>query len=432
MTTVFLICSLFAFLLIGMPIAISLGLSSVLTILFFTPSSLASIALKFFGTMEHYTLMSIPFFILAAAYMTSGGIARRLMDFATALVGHVHGGLAVASVFACVLFAAISGSSPATVAAIGSIVIVGMIRTGYTPAFAAGVVCTAGTLGILIPPSIPMIAYAATTETSLGRLFLAGFFPGILLGLLLMAVVYIYARWIGLPRMPKASWRERYERARKSFWGVLLIFVIMGGIYSGAFTPTEAAAVSAVYAFVVATWVYKDCPLRDSPKVLLEAAKVTVMLMFIVGNAFLFAHVLTSERIPEMLAASTISLDLEPWAFLILVNVMLLIAGNFMEPVAIILILSPVIVPVAAALGIDPIHLGIVFVVNMEIGMITPPVGLNLFVTSAITGMSIMSVVRAVLPWLVVLLAFLALITYVPWISTWVPDLLLGPDLHQR
>lgn len=432
MTTVFLICSLFAFLLLGMPIAISLGLSSVLTILFFTPSSLASIALKFFGTMEHYTLMSIPFFILASAYMTSGGIAKRLMDFATALVGHVHGGLAVASVFACVLFAAISGSSPATVAAIGSIVIVGMIRTGYTPAFAAGVVCCAGTLGILIPPSIPMIAYAATTETSLGRLFLAGFFPGILLGLLLMVAVYIYARWIGLPRMPKASWRERYASARRSFWGILLIFVIMGGIYSGAFTPTEAAAVSAVYAFVVATWVYKDCPLRDSPKVLLEAAKVTVMLMFIVGNAFLFAHVLTSERIPEMLAASTISLDLEPWAFLLLMNVMLLIAGNFMEPVAIILILSPVIVPVAAALGIDPIHLGIVFVVNMEIGMITPPVGLNLFVTSGITGMSIMSVVRAVLPWLVILLAFLMLVTYVPWISTWVPDLLLGPELHQR
>jgi C4-dicarboxylate transporter DctM subunit len=277
-----------------------------------------------------------------------------------------------------------------------------------------------------------MIAYAATTESSLGRLFLAGFFPGILLGLLLMLAVYLYARWTGLPRMPRATWRQLYASARQSIWGILLIFVIMGGIYGGAFTPTEAAAVSAVYAFVVATWVYKDCPLKESPKVLLEAGKITVMLMFIVGNAFLFAHVLTSERIPEMLAAKVISANLEPWAFLILVNVMLLIAGNFMEPVAIILILSPVIVPVAASLGIDPIHLGIVFVVNMEIGMITPPVGLNLFVASGITGMSILSVVRAVLPWLGILLAFLVLVTYVPWISTSVPDLLLGTEVHQR
>jgi C4-dicarboxylate transporter DctM subunit len=431
-TTLFLLCSLFAFLLLGMPIAIALGASSVFAILLFTPSSLASVALKFFATMEHYTLMSIPFFILASVYMTSGGIARRLMDFATALVGHVPGGLAVASVFACMLFAAISGSSPATVAAIGSIVIVGMVRTGYPPAFAVGVICCAGTLGILIPPSIPMIAYAATTESSLGRLFLAGFFPGILLGLLLMLAVYLYARWTGLPRMPRATWRQLYASARQSIWGILLIFVIMGGIYGGAFTPTEAAAVSAVYAFVVATWVYNDCPLKESPKVLLEAGKITVMLMFIVGNAFLFAHVLTSERIPEMLAAKVISANLEPWAFLILVNVMLLIAGNFMEPVAIILILSPVIVPVAASLGIDPIHLGIVFVVNMEIGMITPPVGLNLFVASGITGMSILSVVRAVLPWLGILLAFLVLVTYVPWISTSVPDLLLGTEVHQR
>lgn len=432
MTTVFLITSLFALLLLGVPIAISLGLASVLTILLFTPTSLASIALKFFATMEHYTLMSMPFFILASAYMTSGGIARRLIDFATAAVGHVPGGLAVGSVFACMLFAAISGSSPATVAAIGSIVIAGMIRTGYPPTFAAGVICCAGTLGILIPPSIPMIAYSATTESSVGRLFLAGFFPGILLSVLLMVTVYIYARWIGLPRLPKASWRELMVQARKSIWGILLIFIIMGGIYGGAFTPTEAAAVSAVYAFIVATWVYKDCPLKDSPKVLLEAGKVTVMLLFIVGNAFLFAHVLTSERIPEALAMKLISVNLEPWLFLVLLNVLLLIAGNFMEPVAIILILSPVIVPVAAQLGIDPIHLGIVFVVNMEIGMITPPVGLNLFVTSGITGMNILTVARASLPWLALLLAFLMLVTYVPWISTWVPDLFLGPEIHGK
>jgi C4-dicarboxylate transporter DctM subunit len=429
MTTVFLVCSLFAFLLLGMPIAIALGLSSVMTILLFTSTSLASIALKFFATMEHYTLLAMPFFILSSAFLTTGGVARRLIDFAVTAVGHVPGGLAVSAVFACVLFAAISGSSPATVVAIGSIVIAGMIRTGYTPAFAAGCICTAGTLGILIPPSIPMIAYGATTESSVGRLFLAGVVPGILLGLILMLSIYVYARITGLPRMPRASWGEMLVTGRKAIWGILLIFVIMGGIYGGAFTPTEAAAVAAVYAFIVAVWVYKDCPLSQVPKVLLDAGKMTIMLLFIVANAFLFAHVLTSERIPEALAARMISADLEAWQFLILVNLLLLIAGNFMEPIAIILILSPVILPVALQLGIDPIHLGIIFVVNMEIGMITPPVGLNLFVTSGITGLSVMQVVQASLPWLLILVAFLVAITYVPWLSLVLPNLVFGPEL---
>lgn len=428
MTTAFLVCSLFGFLFLGVPIAIALGLASVLTIFFFTPDSLASTALKFFGTMEHYTLLAMPFFILSSAFLTTGGVARRLINFATAVVGHVPGGLAVASVFACVLFAAISGSSPATVVAVGSVVIAGMIRTGYPPSFAAGCVCTAGTLGILLPPSIPMIAYAATTETSVGRLFLAGIIPGLLLGLTLMVVIYIRARMTGLPRMPRASWREVLTAARKAGWGILLIVIIMGGIYGGVFTPTEAAAVAAVYAFVVAVWIYRDCTFADVPKVLLDAGKLTVMLLFIVANAFLFAHVLTTERIPETISGYIISADLEPWIFLILINILLLIAGNFMEPVAVILILAPVIYPVALELGIDPIHLGVIFVVNMEIGMVTPPVGLNLFVTSGITGMPIMKVVKAVLPWLLVLIAFLIVITYVPWLSLALPTGLMGPE----
>ncbi|MGE0845505.1 MAG: TRAP transporter large permease [Flavobacteriaceae bacterium] len=428
MTTAFLVCSLFLFLGIGMPIAIALGLSSTLAIIFFTPDSLASVALKFFGTMEHYTLLAMPFFILSSAFLTTGGVAKRLINFATAAVGHVPGGLAVASVFACVLFAAISGSSPATVVAVGSIVIAGMIRTGYTPTFAAGCICTAGTLGILIPPSIPMIAYAATTETSVGRLFMAGTVPGLLLALVLMVSIYLRAKWTGLARMPKSSWAELVRTGREAIWGILLIVIIMGGIYGGIFTPTEAAAVAAVYSFVIAVWVYRDCSLKQVPDVLLEAGKITVMLLFIVGNAFLFAHVLTSERIPEALAQHIIEANLEPWMFLLLVNILLLIAGNFMEPIAVILILAPVIMPVASSLGIDPVHLGIIFVVNMEIGMITPPVGLNLFITSGITGMSIMQVVRAVLPWLAIMLAFLMLVTYVPWLSLALPDFLFGPE----
>ena len=429
MTIAALFVMLFAFMALGMPVAVALGLSSLLTIMMFAQDSLASLSLKLYETSEAYTLLAIPFFILGGSFMTTGGVARRMIRFANGCIGHLRGGLAVASVFACVLFAAISGSSPATVVAIGSIVIAGMVRTGYTLPFAAGCVCTAGTLGILIPPSIPMIAYAATTETSIGRLFLAGVLPGLLLGLILMVSIYIFARVTNLPRMPRATWRQMMTTGREAFWGILLIFIIMGGIYGGIFTPTEAAAVAAVYAFVVAVWVYKDCSLSQVPKVLLNAGKMTVMLMFIVANAFLFAYVLTSERIPEMLATQMISANLQPWMYLVIVNIMLLIAGNFMEPVAIILILAPVMLPVALQLGIDPIHLGIIFIVNMEIGMVTPPVGLNLFVTSGITGMSILEVVRASLPWLGILLLFLVLVTYVPWLSLVLPNMMFGPEV---
>ncbi len=428
MTGAFLIGSMLVFLVIGMPIAIALGLAGSLTIILFMPDSLASAAARVFNTMEHYTLLAMPFFILSSVFLTTGGVARRLIDFAVAGVGHIPGGLAVASVFACVLFAAISGSSPATVVAVGSIVIAGMIRTGYSPMFAAGCVCTAGTLGILLPPSIPMIAYSATTETSVGRLFLAGVMPGLLLGLVLAFVIYVYARITGLPRMERATWGEMAAAGARAGWGLLLIVIIMGGIYGGIFTPTEAAAVAAVYSFVVAVWIHKDCSYADVPKVLLDAAKLSVMLLFIVGNAFLFAHVLTAEQLPSMLAQKIIAANLEPWMLLIFINILLLFAGQFMEPVAVITILAPVIFPAAMAMGVDPIHLGVIFVVNMEIGMVSPPVGLNLFVTSGITGLPILKVVKAVVPYVLVLLIFLVLITYVPGISMMLPNSLMGPE----
>jgi C4-dicarboxylate transporter DctM subunit len=411
---------------LGMPIAISLGLASVLTILFFAQDSLASMALKVFTTMEYYTLLAIPFFILGGAFMTTGGVARRMIDFAVACVGHFHGGLAIASVFACMLFAAVSGSSPATVVAVGSIVIAGMVREGYSQNFAAGVICNAGTLGILIPPSIVMVVYAAATESSVGRLFMAGIIPGALLGLMLMVAIYFAARHLDLPRQPRASLRQILSTGREALWGLFLIIIILGGIYGGVFTPTEAAAVAAVYAFVIATAVYRDLKLTDVPRVLLEAGRTSIMLMFIIANAFLFAHVLTTERIPQVIAETITSWGLQSWAFLIVVNVLLLIAGNFMEPSAIILILAPILFPIGVELGIDPIHLGVVMVVNMEIGMITPPVGLNLFVTSGITGMTILQVVRAALPWLMILLLFLVIVTYVPIISLFLPDYVFG------
>lgn len=424
MTTVALFVMLFVFMFMGTPVAVALGLSSLLTILFFGTDSLASLSLKMYETSEHFTLMAIPFFVLAGAFMTTGGVAKRMIRFAIATVGHFHGGLAIASVMACCLFAAVSGSSPATVVAVGSIVIAGMVRSGYPKPFAAGVVCNAGTLGILIPPSIVMVVYGAATETSVGALFMAGVIPGIALGILLMTAIYIVARIKNYPRQPRASLSEVLAAARDSFWGLALVFIILGGIYGGIFTPTEAAAVSAVYAFLVAVFVYRDIGLRQVPDVLVDAAKVTIMLMFIIVNALLFAHVLTTERIPQIIAEQIIAWDMQAWQFLIVVNILLLIAGMFMEPTGIILILAPILFPIATQLGIDPVHLGIIMVVNLEIGMVTPPIGLNLFVTAGITKMSIGQVMRAASPWLILLLGFLIIITYVPAISLWLPQLL--------
>lgn len=421
MTIPFLFLALFILMFLGVPIAVSLGVAGSLTIILFSPDSVSGLAVKLFETSEHYTLLAIPFFLLAGAFMTTGGVARRLIDFANATVGHIRGGLAIGAVMACMLFAALSGSSPATVAAVGSIAIAGMVRSGYPQAFGAGIVCNAGTLGILIPPSIVMVVYAAATEQSVGKLFMAGVVPGLMLGLALMVAIYVIAVKKNLPALPRASVRQWLSAAHKALWGLLLMVIILGGIYSGMFTPTEAAAVAAVYAWFVAVFVYKDMTLRDCPKVILESGKLSIMLMFIIANAMLFAHVLTTEQIPQAITAWVTAMELSPWMFLLAVNIMLLIAGAFMEPSAIILILAPILFPIAVQLGIDPIHLGIIMVVNMEIGLITPPVGLNLFVTSAVTGMPVGSVIRAAMPWLMLLLFFLAIITYVPAISLALP-----------
>ncbi len=419
---------LLLFMLIGVPVAFALGLSSTLTILFFSNDSMASLAGKIFTSMEHYTLMAIPFFILASAFLTTGGAARRLVDFAVDSVGWLRGGLAMASVLACMMFAAVSGSSPATVVAIGSIVIAGMVREGYTQSFAAGVISTAGTMGILIPPSIVMVVYAAATDVSVGRMFIGGVIPGLLIGVLMMITIYFVARKKNFPSVPFKGMAQLSRSAFSAAGGLFLIVIIMGGIYGGIFTPTEAAAVAAVYAFFISVFAYRDIKLRHVPKVLVDAGKTSVMLMFIIANAMLFAFVLTSERIPHEIAQWIVSIGLPVWGFLLIVNIMLLIAGNFMEPSGILLIMAPILFPIAIKLGIDPIHLGIIMVVNMEIGMITPPVGLNLFVTSGITGMSMIEVIKATYPWLLLLLSFLMIITYIPQVSIFLPNLLMGPE----
>ncbi len=457
MTSAALFILLFGSMILGMPVAIALGFSSVVTILLFSDDSLASIALKLFEAVsEHYTLLAIPFFILSSSFLSTGGVARRLIRFATAIVGHIRGGMAMASVLACMLFAAVSGSSPATVAAIGVIVIAGMVKSGYPEKFAVGVISNAGTLGILIPPSIVMLVYAAATEVSAARMFMAGFIPGILMGMMLMVGIYIAARVKKLPAQEWLGFNEIFLSAFSALGGLMLIIIVLGSIYGGVASPTEAAAVSAVYAFFIAVFGYRDMgPLKNEPwrlqgeaagaatwrnlvrmaaafpkavadpevhKVIMDASKVTIMLLFIIANAMLFAHVLTTERIPHMITAMITDWGLPAWGFLLVVNILLILAGDFMEPSAILLIMAPILLPIALQLGIDPIHLGIIMVVNMEIGMVTPPVGLNLFVAAGITGHSLTWVLRAAAPWMMILIAFLIIVTFVPQISLFLPE----------
>ena len=451
MAIVILFLMVISLMLIGVPIAVSLGLSSIIFLLTLSDASLASVAQTLFSAFQgHYTLLAIPFFILASVFMSTGGVARRIIRFAIAVVGSFRGGLAMASVFACMLFAALSGYSPATVVAIGSIVIAGMVQVGYTKEFAAGVICNAGTLGILIPPSIVMVVYAAATDVSVGRMFLAGVIPGLMAGGLLMVAIYVVARIKNLPAQPWAGWREILDSARDAIWGLMLIIIILGGIYGGIFTPTEAAAVAAIYAFLIANFIYRDMgPFkeagaggaflmwrglsvlwhRDTKHSLFEAGKLTIMLLFIIANALILKHVLTEERIPQMITEAMLSAGLGPIMFLVVVNLLLLIGGQFMEPSGLLIIVAPLVFPIAIALGIDPIHLGIIMVVNMEIGMITPPVGLNLFVTAGVAGMSMLNVVKAAAPWLGIMFLFLIIVTYVPFVSTWLPTMMMGPEI---
>lgn len=535
MGSLYLFIIVLGLLAIGVPVGISLGLSSIIFVTFFSHDSLTSIAISLFGAGQHYTLLAIPFFILASCFMSTGGVAKRLINFAIASVGHFQGGLAIASVFACMMFAALSGSSPATVVAIGTIAIAGMRQVGYSKEFASGVICNAGTLGILIPPSIVMVVYAAATEVSVGRMFLAGVIPGLLAGTMLMVTIYIMAKFKNLPAEPWAGFGAIFNGAKEASWGLFLIAIIMGGIYGGVFTPTEAAIVAAIYSIFVALFIYRDMgPLSDTPwlkesdtpaekigfrgtayavsclifwmmlaffatagsenisaternvfglvvalvmaalyivvqsssnklpimqcifgglriwkrnlscmdrfffpalfgqetrRVMLEGTKTTIMLMFIIANALLFAHTLSAERIPQEITEWMLGAGFNWFTFLIAVNILLLLGGQFMEPSGLLIIVAPVVFPIAMELGVDPIQLGIIMVVNMEIGMITPPIGLNLFVTSGITGMSLARVVRSALPFVAVLFVFLIMITYIPWISTALPYAVMGPEI---
>jgi len=405
----------------GIPVSIALGLTVLMFMYLLTQVPVEAVALKLFSGIEKFEIMAIPLFILAGNFLTHGGVAKRMIAFATSLIGHWHGGLALAGIIACAMFALVCGSSVATVVAIGSIILPAMVKQGYPKHFGAGVIITAGSLGILMLPSIPKVIYAISTNTSIGALFLAGLFPGILLTVMLCGTTWVLAKKNNYPRMRKASWTQRWTAFRKSVWGLMLVVIIIGGITKGIFTPTEAAAMSAVYAFVISVFVYKDMPLSKTPEVLKKSAALSAMLLYIITNAVLFSFLMAHENIPQAMADWILNKDLGQAGFLFFTNILLLLAGNVMEPSSIILVMAPILHPAAIRLGIDAVHFGIMIDANMEVGLCHPPVGLNLYVASGISKMSISELTVAVMPWLITMLVFLVIVTYWPGLSLWLP-----------
>ncbi|NRR31271.1 TRAP transporter large permease subunit [Oxalobacteraceae bacterium] len=405
----------------GIPVSIALGLTVLMFMYLLTHVPVEAVALKLFSGIEKFEIMAIPLFILAGNFLTHGGVAKRMIAFATSLIGHWHGGLALAGIIACAMFALVCGSSVATVVAIGSIILPAMVKQGYPKRFGAGVIITAGSLGILMLPSIPKVIYAISTNTSIGALFLAGLFPGILLTVMLCATTWVLAKKNGYPRMRKATWGQRWKAFRASVWGLMLVVIIIGGITKGIFTPTEAAAMSAVYAFFISVFVYKDMPLSKTPEVLKKSASLSAMLLYIITNAVLFSFLMAHENIPQAMADWILAKDLGQAGFLFFTNILLLLAGNVMEPSSIILVMAPILHPAAIRLGIDAVHFGIMIDANMEVGLCHPPVGLNLYVASGISKMSISELTVAVMPWLLTMLVFLVIVTYWPGLSLWLP-----------
>ncbi|CAN5319721.1 TRAP transporter large permease subunit [soil metagenome] len=410
----------FLLLLTSTPIAVALGLATFAYFFYYTTIPLTQIPDYLFNALNTFPLMAIPFFIFAANIMSQGGISRRLTEAANAVVGGFRGGLAMTAVISCMFFAAISGSSPATVVAVGTLLIPAMVKSGYSRNFSTGLVTTSGSLGILIPPSIPLIVYGIATEQSIGELFIAGVVPGLFAGALLLGLVIVLSRRRGFGgeggdiEITQMTGRQRVKAFVDAFLSLLLPVLVLGGIYGGIFTPTEAAAMAVFYALIVSLVFYREIGVKDLPRLAVRSARTSAMIMFIIANGILFSFVLTSERIPAEVTQLFLDLNLSWWAFLLVVNILLLITGAFMETSSALLILAPILLPVATQLGIDPVHLGIIMVMNLEIGMVTPPLGLNLFVASGISGMSVLRVAKAALPSALVLLFALFVVTYVP------------------
>ena len=420
------ICICFAVLLfLGVPIAVILGITTLVSLVFFSSTPLTIITQQLFNALDQFVLLAIPFFILAGAVMTRGGIARRLIAFVNALVGWFPGGLAMAGILACIFFAAISGSSPATVVAIGSIMIPALVKAGYGEKFSLGLITVSGSLGIVIPPSIPMILYCLVMNVSVAEIFMAGVMPGLLIGFCLMVYTFFVAKKKNWRIEQKASLSLLIQTGKDGIWALLLPFIVLGGIYSGVFTPTEAAAVSVVYALFVEMVIYREFGFKDLTGVCQEAAILSACLLFILSCAMTFIWLLTAEQVPHQLADIIILYIDSPWMFLLAVNILFLILGCFMDDVSAMLVLAPLFLETLNRYGINLVHFGIVMVLNIQMGMLTPPFGLNLFVASGITKEPIIKIARGVAPFLVIMLACLMLVTYIPWISLALPNWLL-------
>lgn len=424
MTTILVFAILALTLATGTPIAIAMAATVMLSITLFTNVPLLVVVQQMFGAADSFALMAIPMFVLSGNIMTAGGLSKKLIRIATDVFGPLPGGLAIAATAACAFFAAISGSSPATVAAIGSIMIPALMKAKYDEKFSIGVVTAAGSLGILIPPSIPMVVYCLATGEAIGKLFLAGVLPGLLLAAIFAVQCYIAGSKKGFERMPRPSLKELSVSFRDGIWGLIMPVIVLGGIYTGVFTPTEAAAVAVIYSAIVGSFIYKDIKPRDYIAILRDSAAVSAMIMFIICAAAAFSWFLTSQSIPQGVATWLTSVTPQPWMFLLAVNAMLLIVGCFMEPNSAILVLAPLFLPVVQKMGIDPIHFGIIMIVNLELGMLTPPLGLNLFVSAGMTGFPLERVVKSVIPFMLSMLVFLLVITFVPTVSTILPAML--------
>jgi len=436
--TIFFLVSVFLFLiLIGAPVAIALGGSVILVSYFMDPMPIAIIGQKIFSNLDHFTLMAVPFFFFAAALMETGGLVKRLVELANSLVGHWTGGLGVTTVLSCCLFASISGSSPATVAAVGKLMYPALIREGYKSRYALGAIVTAGSIGILIPPSIPMIIYGFVTETSVSRLFIAGVIPGIIYATGMMIMARYLAKKDKNILRPKASWKKRLETTKAAFPALLLPVIIIFGIYGfpefkilnfeyeggAVFTPTEASIIATLLAIIIGIYVYKELSFKTAVETMVKTAPSAGMIFFITTNALLFAYFITKIGIPQAVTNFILALDIPQWLFLLLINFVFLIIGFFLEGVPVVLMFVPVLFPAAMEMGVDPIHFGIIVVLNIELGLVTPPVGLNLFVGSAITNQPIWEVFRGALPWMIVTIITLFIVTYIPSISTYLPNL---------
>lgn len=415
-----LLISFFVLVFLRVPVAISLALSTIF-VLFMSDFNMNMMPQRMFTALDSFPMMAIPGFVLAGVIMARGGISKYLIEALRSWVGHLPGGLSVVTILACAVFAAISGSSPATAAAIGSIMIPAMLAAGYNKRYSLGLVAAGGTLGILIPPSVPLIIYGITSEESIGDLFMAGVIPGLGLTAVLIIAAIVYAKRNGFKGDEKATWGDRGRKSLKAIWGAFLPILILGTIYSGAVTPTESAVVAVVYGLIVSAFIYRELKLKDMRHIIVESINVTSMIFLIIGAASLFGLYLTNEQVPQMVGQWISESDMNKWTFMIIVNLLFFVLGMFLEAVSIILITLPILLPILAHFDINLYHFAIIMTINMELGMITPPVGLNLFVVSGIAKEKLGEVVKGVIPFIILMIIYLALIVLFPQMSLWLP-----------